>query len=46
MQNPVFLDKKPVGCTGIGQGCIGTGHAVGNLYRYRSRVYRYKLCSG
>ena len=30
-------------CTGTGQGCTGTGCAVGNLYRYRSKVYRYRL---
>ena len=27
--------QKPVGCT-------GTGCAVGNLYRYRSKLYRYR----
>ena len=25
--------------TGTGPGCNGTSHAVGNLYRYMSRVY-------
>ena len=32
-----------VTCTGTGQRCTGTGCAVSNLYRYRSKVYRYKL---
>ena len=29
--------------TSTGQGCTGTGCAEGNLYWYRSKVYRYRL---
>ena len=32
-----------VTCTGIGQGCTDTSCTEGNLYRYRSKVYRYRL---
>ena len=29
-----------VTCTSTGQRCIGTGCAVDNMYRYKSKVYR------
>ena len=32
-----------VTCTGTGQRFTGTGCAVGNLYQYRSKLYRYRL---
>ena len=44
--NCTGTEMQWVTCTGTGPGCNGTGHAVGNLYWYRSRVYRYRLCSG
>ena len=32
-----------VTCIGTGQRCTGTGCAVGNLYRYKSKLYWYRL---